>query len=154
MITVRPARPEDVPAMSRVLTDSITELCRADHGGDPAAIARWTANKTEAGVATMLARPGFSMLVADLDGAIAGVGAVTENQIALNYVAPAHRFAGVSAALLGTMEAALAGAGHAEALLDSTSTARHFYLKRGWVEAGPMQSYFGIPAWPMKKRLV
>lgn len=139
--------------MSRVLTASIVELCATDHGNDPAAMARWTANKTEAGVAAMLARPDFCLFVAERDGGVVGVGAVTENQVALNYVSPDHRFAGVSSALLATMEAALVAAGHAEGLLDSTTTARGFYLRRGWVEAGPPQSYFGIPAWPMKKRL-
>lgn len=153
MIIVRPARVDDVPAMSAVLTASILTLCSADHGNDPEAMARWTANKTEAGVAAMLARPDFCLFVAERDGVIAGVGAVTENQVALNYVAPAGRFSGISSALLAAMEAALAKAGHVEALLDSTTTARGFYLRRGWVEAGPRQSYFGIPAWPMKKRL-
>lgn len=153
MIATRPARPDDVPAMSAVLTASILTLCSADHGNDPEAMARWTANKTPQGVAAMLARPDFHLLVAERDGEVMGVGATTLNQVALNYVAPDHRFLGVSSALLAAMEAALAEAGHTEALLDSTTTARGFYLRRGWVEAGPKQSYFGIPAWPMKKRL-
>ncbi len=153
MITTRPARPDDVPAMSAVLTASILTLCSADHGNDPEAMARWIANKTPEGVAAMLARPDFHLLVAERDGVVMGVGATTLNQVALNYVSPDHRFIGVSSALLAAMEAALAKAGHAEALLDSTSTARDFYRKRGWVEAGPPQSYFGVRAWPMKKRL-
>ena len=44
--SVRRAEPDDVLAMSRVLTASIIELCAADHGNDPAAIAAWTRNKT------------------------------------------------------------------------------------------------------------
>lgn len=153
MIAPRPARPDDVPAMSAVLTASIVELCIADHGNDPEAMARWVANKTPEGVAAMLARPDFHLLVAERDGLVMGVGATTLNQVALNYVSPDHRFLGVSSALLAAMEAALAEAGHEEALLDSTTTARSFYLRRGWVDAGAPQSYFGVRAWPMKKRL-
>src|SRR5690606_26189715 len=57
VITIRPATEADVPAMSRVLTASITELCGADHGNDPDRIARWTANKNVEGVRSMLANP-------------------------------------------------------------------------------------------------
>ena len=55
MISVRLAVAADVPAMSRVMIASITELAVADHKNDPARIASWTANKTEAGIAKMLA---------------------------------------------------------------------------------------------------
>lgn len=127
MITVRPATPADIPAMSAVLTASITELCTADHQGDAAVIAQWTRNKMPAGVAAMLADPTRQLFVAELDGAVAAVGAVTEAaEVALNYVSPAHRFRGASRALLTAMEAALREGGIAEASLTSTETARRF----------------------------
>ena len=76
MISVRPAVAADIPAMSRVLTASITDLCGADHQNDAARVARWTANKTEAGVTQMLANPDQTLFVAERDGALAAVGAI------------------------------------------------------------------------------
>ncbi len=83
--TVRRATPVDVPAMSRVLIASITELCTADHRGDPEAIASWTRNKTIDGVTAMLEAPANRMFVAERDGAIAAVGCVVgSDEIGLN----------------------------------------------------------------------
>jgi GNAT superfamily N-acetyltransferase len=135
-IIVRPARSEDVAAMSRVLTASITELCVADHGGDPEKIASWTANKTQEGVAGMLGQDGLAMFVAEWDGRVAAVGATTASGgIALNYVAPEGRFRGLSKALLAAMEADLTLRGFSLGRLEATKTARDFYLSQGWVEA-------------------
>lgn len=119
--------------MSRVLIASITELCHADHEDDPDRIAEWTANKSPDGILAMLARDGFFMLVAELDGQIVAVGATTaDGEIALNYVAPEARFRGVSQALLAHMEADLRARGFAQGRLRATRTAKTFYLARGW----------------------
>jgi len=130
---VRPARAQDAPEMSRVLIASITELCHADHADDPDRIAEWTGNKTPDGVRAMLARDGFFMVVAELDGQVVAVGATTaEGEIALNYVAPEARFRGVSKALLGHMEADLRSRGFVEGRLRATKTAKAFYRAQGW----------------------
>lgn len=151
MITVRPARPADAAAMSRVLVASIRTLCVADHGNDPEVLAAWLANKTEQGVAAWFATPTTRLLVAERQGAIAAVGGVNAaREILLNYVAPAHRFAGVSTALLAAMEAAL---GPGDARLSSTQTAYRFYLAAGWADAGARQPGRFIAAWPMRKTL-
>ena len=119
--------------MSAVLIASIAELCHADHGDDPARIAEWTANKTPAGVSAMLERSGFYLFVAELDEQVAAVGATTaDGEIALNYVAPAARFRGVSKALLTHLEADLVARGFATGRLKATATARRFYLAQGW----------------------
>jgi GNAT superfamily N-acetyltransferase len=154
MILVRPAVAADVPEMSRTLIASITQLCRQDHHDDPAAIAAWTANKTEAGVAEMLGSPGNRMFVAERDGAIAGVGCVRDgDEIGLNYVNPAHRFRGVSRALLSAMEDNIRAGGAAEGRVKATRTAHDFYLANGWMDAGPLYTGRFIDAWPMRKRL-
>ncbi|MCP8882857.1 GNAT family N-acetyltransferase [Devosia sp. XJ19-1] len=130
---IREAQREDASAMSAVLIASITELCHADHGDDREKIADWTANKTPAGILDMLAREGFFMAVAELDGQIVAVGATTAaGEIALNYVAPSARFRGVSKALLAHMEADLASRGFAEGKLRATTTAKTFYFAQGW----------------------
>lgn len=154
MIAVRRASGADLPAMSRVLIASITELCAADHHGDPQAIAAWTANKTPEGVGAMLAHPQTRLFVAELDGTIAAVGAVSsQGGITLNYVAPWARFRGVSRAMLVALEADLKAAGYAEAWLESTATAREFYAAAGWIADGPQAAGRQVNGYPMRKRL-
>jgi GNAT superfamily N-acetyltransferase len=153
-LLIRRATPADVPAMSVVLTASITELCAADHGGEAGAIAAWTRNKTEAGVAAMLANPDLEIYVAEREGAIVAVGAVTtEGKVGLNYVAPQARFSGISTALLARLELALVALGHREGRLESTSTARAFYESRGWQVDGPQASGRVVNGYPMRKML-
>ena len=154
-VLVRPARAADVPAMSRVLIASITELCGADHGGDPERLATWTANKTPDGVSAMLANPSLRLLVAELDGRVAAVGAVVpaDGEVSLNYVDPAARFHGVSKALLAGLEAELRGHGVAEAQLTSTLTARSFYLAAGWSEDAAPVACMGGKGLRMRKWL-
>ena len=149
---VRPARAEDVPAMSRVLIASITELCHADHQDEPDRIAEWTANKTPDGIRSMLARDGFFMVVAELDGQVVAVGATTaDGEIALNYVAPGARFRGISKALLAHMEADLRSRGFADGRLRATNTAKTFYRAQGWsADASPDG---GTACFAMHKRL-
>ena len=154
MISVRPAVAADVPAMSRVMIASITDLAVADHRNDPALIARWTANKTEVGIGKMLGSESMTLFVAERDGAIAAVGAIIEpDTIGLNYVDPSHRLAGVSKALLLAMEDVLRSHGIAEGKLHSTETAHRFYLGAGWVDAGDPEEAFGMRDYPMRKHL-
>lgn len=151
MILVRNARLADVPAMSAVLIASITELCIADHRNDPKVLANWLANKTPEGVARWFNNPDATIVVAERHGEIAAVGGFNASrEITLNYVAPAHRFVGVSTALLEGMELGL-GAG--EAKLSSTETARRFYKSRGWAETGADETFAGASAFPMHKML-
>lgn len=153
-LLIRRAGPADVPAMSVVLTASITELCAADHGGEAGAIAAWTRNKSEAGVAAMLANPDLEIYVADREGSIVAVGAVTtDGKVGLNYVAPQARFSGISTALLARLELALVALGHQEGRLESTSTARAFYQSRGWQVDGPQASGRVVNGYPMRKML-
>ena len=151
---IRRAVAADVAAMSRVLIASITELCHADHGGDTAAIAAWTANKTPAGIAAMLETAGNRLFVAEQAGDVAAVGCVIgSNEIGLNYVDPSHRFKGISRTLLAAMEAAMRDTGATEGRLKSTTTAHRFYLDAGWVDEGPLYTGRFVDAWPMHKVL-
>lgn len=149
MILVRAATPDDAEAMSRVLIASITALCVADHGNDPDALASWLANKTPEGVRAWFDDGRNRLFVAEHGGEAAAVGGINAaREIILNYVAPAHRFVGVSKALLRAMEAAL---GPGEATLTSTRTARRFYRDAGWVEISiPTRD---AESYSMRKRL-
>lgn len=151
---MRPAIRADVAAMSRVLTASITELCAADHHGDPAIIAGWTRNKTPAEVAKFFDNPELSLFVAERLGEIAAVGGVEhDGHIRLNYVAPTHRFRGVSKVLLAGMEDALRQRGVTTGKLHSTRTAHAFYQRAGWLDDGVLDTSGRIPGQPMRKAL-
>jgi GNAT superfamily N-acetyltransferase len=153
VIAVRPATDADIPAMSEILTASIRELCAADHRNEPALVSRWTANKSHDGVAKMLANPDGRFFIAEHDGVPAAVGCIhiAAREIGLNYVHPAHRFAGVSKALLAALEAALGPGG---ARLYSTETAHRFYRTAGWEDAGEAQEHFGMQSYPMRKTIL
>lgn len=121
--------------MSAVLIASITQLCQLDHHGDATFIARWLANKSPSMVARMLTNPALSLFVAECDGEITAVGAIEgDARIALNYVAPAPRFRGISSALLAALEAEMAARGTAVGRLVSTNTAEAFYRARFWMD--------------------
>jgi GNAT superfamily N-acetyltransferase len=137
-IVLRKATAEDAAAGVDVLRRSITELCGADHGGDPARLARWLGNKTAAEWAGWLDRADATLMVAEVAGRIAAVGMVDrEGCILLLYVAPEARFRGVSRTLLSGLEAVARAGGATSCRLQTTRTARRFYLSRGYA---PMAS--------------
>jgi GNAT superfamily N-acetyltransferase len=151
---IRDAIEEDASAACEVMRRSIAELCVADHRNDAAILGRWLSNKTPEIFKSWI-RPGNTLLVTVEDNAILGVGCVTDaGEITLNYVSPDARFRGVSAALLGALEACAKERGNERCMLDSTETARRFYLARGYSEDGPPAGKFGASgAYPMSKHL-
>jgi GNAT superfamily N-acetyltransferase len=149
---IRDATPDDGPAACDVMRRSIAELCVADHGNDPAILGRWLSNKTPETFRAWI-RPGNSVMVVVEDGSILAVGCVTDSgEITLNYVSPDARFRGVSTTLLGALERRAIEFGNRECHLESTETARRFYLARGCTEKGPAGGKFGtVSAYPMSK---
>ena len=153
---IRDATPDDAEAACAVLRASIIELCVADHGNDPVLLQRWLANKQPEIVAGWIAQPDRSVLVAvDEAGAILAVGAVSDSgEITLNYVSPHARFRGVSRALLATLEARAAERGNSVCRLQSSETARRFYLANGYIDDGEPIRKFGMRSgYPMSKRI-
>ncbi|HEY4174123.1 MAG TPA: GNAT family N-acetyltransferase [Rhodopila sp.] len=152
---IRDAVIADAPTACEVLRRSIVELCVADHHNDPAILDRWLANKTPDIVASWIAKPGNTVLVAVGDGAILGVGSVTEaGEITLNYVSPDARFHGVSKAVIAALEERAMQQGNARCHLLSTETARGFYYRTGYTEDGPPVGKFGSTgSYPMSKAL-
>ncbi|MBO9453393.1 GNAT family N-acetyltransferase [Tropicibacter sp. R16_0] len=150
---VRPATVFDVFDMSRVLIRSITELCVADHQGDPDRIAAWTANKSPEGIRQWLSGT-HDLWVAELEGQVCGVGATSpEGAVSVLYVDPSAVGRGVGTALLAQAEQHLREAGHHKATLDSTATARGFYLRHGWAEDRATQDVLGKAKYPLSKLL-
>jgi GNAT superfamily N-acetyltransferase len=155
-VRIRDAAPEDAVAACRVLRESISRLCVADHGNDPAILNAWLANKTPATVAAWAIQPGNSLLLAVEGDVILAVGSVTDaGEITLNYVAPDARFRGVSRALLSALEASAVEHGNRRCTLTSTETAHRFYQSAGYVDDGAPQRKFGTSSgYPMSKRMV
>ena len=152
-VTVRAARLQDAEAAAALLRASIRELCTADHGRDPAAIARWLANKTADQFRAWVEAPGW-VVAAERSGQLVGIGqAIPSGQITLNYVLPEARFSGVSRSVLRTLEEHIRLAGCVRATLASTRTARRFYLRAGYQAAGKPFDAGGKVAFPMTKKL-
>jgi GNAT superfamily N-acetyltransferase len=154
-VEIRDATPADADAACDVLRRSISQLCAADHGNDPAILGNWLSNKTPEIVAGWAKQPGNSLLVAAEGNVVLGVGSVTDaGEITLNYVAPEARFRGVSRALLGALEARAAERGNTSCTLTSTETAHRFYQSSGYSDDGEPDGRFGTSSgYPMSKRL-
>lgn len=143
----------DVFQMSQVLIRSITHLCAADHGKDPHLLSLWTANKDPQTIRGWI-QSGSEVWVAELAGQIAAVGGVRlGSEISLLYVDPSYVRRGIGRALLARLEQELADQGCEQASLDATHTARAFYLRYGWVQAGEPEDWRGMTQFPMRKSL-
>jgi GNAT superfamily N-acetyltransferase len=151
---IRDALPEDAAAACEVMRRSIAELCVPDHGNDPVVLGRWLSNKTPETFRTWIGS-GNSLRVVVENGEILAVGCVTDvGEITLNYVSPDVRFRGASSALLTNLESRAKEQGNDICTLESTETARRFYLARGYVERGPAGGKCGTTSgYPMFKRL-
>jgi GNAT superfamily N-acetyltransferase len=131
---VRDATAADTDQIVTCLRRSITELCAEDHHGDPAILDRWLENETPGQVEKWLAYPGWSMLVAVESGTVISVGYVShDGEIAMNYVLPDARFRGVSRAMVQALEARARHHGATRSVVVSTTTARRFYERCGYV---------------------
>lgn len=150
---IRDATPGDAAAACAVIRASISELCSADHRGDPDILGRWLANKTPDVVAQWADGQGRSLLVAIEGDAILAVGGLAHpGEITLNYVAPQARYRGVSSAMLAALEQRAAEQGATSCVLLSTETAHRFYLARGYVDTGVPVGKFGTASsYPMAK---
>jgi len=150
---IRDARSDDAHKACRVVRASITELCIADHRGNPDILERWLVGKTPENVAAWADAAGALLLVAVEGDDILAVGGVRDDgEITLNYVSPVARFRGVSAAMLNALEARAIARGAVQITLLSTETAHRFYLARGYRDVGPSLGKFGTASsYPMAK---
>ena len=155
-VAIRDATPDDAVAACRVLRESISRLCIADHHNDPAILNAWLANKQPETVAAWVVQKGNSLLLAVEGDAVIGVGSVTDaGEITLNYVAPDARFRGVSRALLSALEGRAAERGNTRCTLISTETAHRFYQSAGYLDDRAPTGRFGASSgYPMSKQIV
>jgi hypothetical protein len=153
-MTIRDALPDDAAAACEIMRRSITELCVADHRNDAAVLQRWLSNKTPEIFRSWI-QPNNSLRLAVENDRILAVGCVTANgEITLNYVSPDARFRGASKAMLTDLELRATEQGNEVCKLESTETARRFYLARGYSEIGLPDRKFGtISSYPMSRRI-
>jgi GNAT superfamily N-acetyltransferase len=151
---IRQALIEDAASACETMRRSIAELCGADHHDDPEILRPWLANKTPHHWAAWLAYEANTVLVAVDDETVLAVGVVrNDGEITCNYISPDARFRGVSKAMLAQLEATARALGNASCKLESTETARRFYLACGYEQVGLPQGKFGTTgAYPMLKR--
>ena len=140
---IRLAQPADAAEMTRLRAASIRQLCSADHRDDPAEIADWIGSPDK--FDRLLAMPTMTMVVAEVDGVLAGLGGFFGDTITLNYVHPDHRFGGVSKAIMADLEARLSQAGVVLGRLNTTATALPFYRSIGWIALGAVDGDAGQP---------
>lgn len=150
---IRTACKSDASEICQVLRRSIAELCHDDHRGDPKILDEWLRGKTPETVTKWITNPQNDMLVATLDGKIAGTACRHGNQITLNYVSPDARLLGVSHALLMALEDRIREEGGDRVMLESTTTALQFYQSRGYRQCSEQKQKFGIIAWPLSRQL-
>lgn len=150
---VRLATYDDAWAAAGLLRRSITELCVDDHGGDPARLGPWLANKTPETFARWIDDAANVMICAEADDGLAGVGALRwPDEVMLIYVSPDAVRRGAGRALMTELEARAASGGAARVQLTSSRTAHAFYARLGYRDAGEAAS-FGMPAFRMAKEL-
>ncbi len=153
-IEVRPATEEDAPDACNVIRSSILECCADDHRGDAKVLGEWLRNKTPEFVRRFILEPNAFSVVARIDEETVGFGsALKTGEVTLCYVAPSARFKGAGKALLAALEDHAAWVGVKALRLESTRTARAFYLRNGFVAEGPPVLVFGIEGQPMRKEL-
>jgi GNAT superfamily N-acetyltransferase len=153
-LAIRPAELRDATAACAVLRRSITELCTADHRGDPAILDRWLADKTPETVRGWITACGHTLLIANRADAVVAVGGMTAaGEITLNYVDPSGRFQGVSTAMLAALEDRLREQGVARSRLSSTATAHGFYRSRGYLDVGRSVAFGSLTEYHMAKQL-
>lgn len=151
---IRPAEACDAAAARDVLRQSISELCTADHRGDPAILERWIATKTPETVPGWIVARGHTLLIAERADAVVGVGGMTTTgEITSNDVAPTARCEGVSTAMLAALEDRLRGQGVRRRRLSSTATAHGVCHGRSHVDVGRAVAFGGMTDYHMAKQL-
>lgn len=154
IFSVRRATISDAQTATVLVRRSIGELCFEDHHGDEATIAAWLANKTEANFRRWIESERHIALVAAHESDLLGFGLLNlGGKLALLYVSPEARFAGISSAILHQLEREALDAGLREITLDSSATALTFYQRRGYSPNGEISKGFVTWRHPLSKRL-
>jgi hypothetical protein len=153
-IEIRSATPEDAAAACLALRRSISECCKEDHKDDEEILAAWLGNKNSSMVATWFSSSANYALVATYGDEVVGVALLTRGgKIALCYVTPETLFKGTGRDLLRGLESQAGQWGLPWIKVLSTSSAREFYARNGFVSCGDATSSYGTAGFKMIKQL-
>ena len=145
-IAYRLATLDDAIALFDVRRRSILELAAR---GMPAQEAQaWAAKLSPAGMAQKLRE--LEIWVTELDGNVAGWGAIRGNVLEGLYTLPEVAGQGVGAALLMMLERLMRERGVRTICAEASSNAKDFYLRRGYRLDGAVTPQ---GAWPIAKDL-
>lgn len=130
MITVQKAEITDIPILVDVITRSI-KSCVQDHHNNVHNIAEWLANKDEKNLTVWMQNN--LTYKAIVNQYIVGIIMCSPaGEILLNYVLPSSQQLGVGKAMLDTVKTEAKQRQLSELYLDSTLTAKAFYLSQGF----------------------
>jgi ribosomal protein S18 acetylase RimI-like enzyme len=142
-VTIRPARPEDAPAVAEIWRRG----WRDGHLGNvPEEL---LAARTDSSFDTRAAERTGDTAVAVVGDAVAGFVVagfvmVVDDEVEQVYVAEEHRGTAVAAALLAEAERRVGATGHERAWLavvGGNARARRFYERNGWIDDGPFDHH-------------
>lgn len=151
---IRTATADDAGPACAVLHASITHCCLDDHHGDPAVLDAWLRNKTPAQLRGWILSPDHHAIIAVAGGRQVGFALSSKTgEVLLCYLLPDARFTGHGKAMLAAIEEHARADGVHALKLDSTATARSFYLRNGFVEKGRPHVGLGLRSHPMEKDL-
>jgi putative acetyltransferase len=143
----RRATLDDATRLFEVRRRSILEL--ASSGMSVADAKAWAKQLTPSGMKRKLRE--LEIWIAELDDVIAGWGAIRGDFLEGLYTAPEYAGQGVGAALLDRLEALMRGRGVDAVRAEASSSAKAFYLRRGYRATGPQTP---VGAWPITKQLL
>ena len=128
--TLRPCRPDDIPAMIRLFRETIHTVNRRDYS--PAQLAAWAPEQIDEARwrAKLATQDG---VIAEIDGQMAGYCTWdTSGYVDLLYVHYAFQRRGVATAVHGAAEQALRTRGVKLAHTQASVTAQPFFLRQGY----------------------
>lgn len=108
----------------------------------------WAGKLTPAGMEQKLRD--LEIWLAELDGLVAGWGAIRGGNLEGLYTAPEFAGRGVGGGLLEMLERLMRARGIAAVEAEASSNALAFYIRRGYRQNGPSA---GNGAWPITKTL-
>jgi ribosomal protein S18 acetylase RimI-like enzyme len=145
-VTLRPARPEDAPAVAAIWRTGWRDG-HLGHVPDELLAAR-----TDASFDARAGERTGDTAVAVVGGTVAGFVMVVGDEVEQVYVAPEHRGTAVAAALLAEAERLVRAGGHERAWLavvGGNTRARRFYERNGWVDEGLFDHHADGPDGPI-----
>ncbi|MGE5361621.1 MAG: GNAT family N-acetyltransferase [Bacteroidales bacterium] len=130
VLTLRPARESDIPAIWRVHTRAVGETCRQRYDG--AVIDAWVERLKPESYGAVLRRA--TVLVAEAGGQVVAFAQVDfgEAEVQAVYVLPEMEGRGLGSLLLSAVERAAADRGLTHLTLKATLNAEAFYVRHGW----------------------